>query len=677
VTTSVRTRRRAASPDDPSTADDARGRAVYERGGKIMNRRPAMRALLLMGTCIALGGASASHAARIDDLGVAVRAVVYGNSQGCLAESPSGGPGMFYIPYFSTTGGALVGIHPRSGERVHVPLPSRGGYGTAVGADGAIYVGGVHPGDLYRFEPGTGQLEALGGSQFGATYIWACAASPHANKIYAACYPTAGLLEYDLSTRTLRNLGRMSETEQYVRSVAVDAQGKVWAGIGTHADLVVWDPKTETHRSVLPDPYKHNSCAYDVCVSGGHVFAKLLYDHKHLVYDARAEKPVTVLGKPPDGLSYMAARGGHDGCFYLYATLSGTLYRYRVGQAKPEKLADRLGQVAVVEKDRYAYAIDDQDFVYYDLAEHKEIFRCKLAEATDGMAVYALAAGTDGRVYGSTYINMHMFSVDPEDGTIADLGKALRWGGQIDSMHGGRDGKIYLGSYVHAVVSVYDPAKPWKIGTARDCNPREIGPVGSGQYRTRCITLGPDGRIYVGSIPSYNSAPTGAFSRVDPETGEVRTWLDLVPGGAVNCVVADDNYVYGAGGGVFFVLDPDADEADPIVHKLDLPVSAMALAPSGEIVGTGGGQLFVFSPSQMQLVHMAANPLGDFTHMCAAPDGNIYGINPSRIARIAPGTWQPHEVAAPGGKFLAPDPQARLHFARGSRVLRITFHDGR
>jgi len=90
-------------------------------------------ALCLASLWIGLTWASALHAAQVEDLGVAVRAVVFGNSQGCLAESPSGQAGMFYIPYFTTTGGALVGIHPASGEHVHVPLPSKGGYGTGGG----------------------------------------------------------------------------------------------------------------------------------------------------------------------------------------------------------------------------------------------------------------------------------------------------------------------------------------------------------------------------------------------------------------------------------------------------------------------------------------------------------------------------------------------------------------
>jgi hypothetical protein len=175
--------------------------------------------------------------------------------------------------------------------------------------------------------------------------------------------------------------------------------------------------------------------------------------------------------------------------------------------------------------------------------------------------------------------------------------------------------------------------------------------------------------IYVGSIPSYNSAPTGAFSRVDPATGEVRTWLDLVPGGAVNQVVADDTYLYGAGGGRLFVLEPRAAE---VVESLDLPVSAMVLAPSGEVVGTGGGRVFVFSPAQMQITHTAENPLGDFTDMCVAPDGALYGINAKHIGRVVVGSWEVQGVAPEGGEFLAAGQDGRLYFGRGSHVLRLS-----
>ena len=57
-------------------------------------------------------------------IGIPIKAVVYGNSHGALARSPEGRDGAFYIPYYSTTGGALVGYHAESDELTKFRLPS-------------------------------------------------------------------------------------------------------------------------------------------------------------------------------------------------------------------------------------------------------------------------------------------------------------------------------------------------------------------------------------------------------------------------------------------------------------------------------------------------------------------------------------------------------------------------
>src|SRR5207302_1261869 len=51
----------------------------------------------------------------------------------------------------------------------------------------------------------------------------------------------------------MEDLGRMHPTEMYARSLAVGPTGKVYVGIGTEkGDLVVFDPATGQHRSILP-----------------------------------------------------------------------------------------------------------------------------------------------------------------------------------------------------------------------------------------------------------------------------------------------------------------------------------------------------------------------------------------------------------------------------------------
>ena len=97
-------------------------------------------------------------------IGTPIKAVVYGNSHGVLARSPQGRDGMFYIAYYSSTGGALIGYEAQADETVTVKLPSSGGYGCTVGTDGALYIGGIMPGNLYRYGPG-------GGSQPVAAFV--------------------------------------------------------------------------------------------------------------------------------------------------------------------------------------------------------------------------------------------------------------------------------------------------------------------------------------------------------------------------------------------------------------------------------------------------------------------------------------------------------------------------
>jgi len=75
--------------------------------------------LALVATTLTPAG---SEMRKAELVGIPVKAVVFGNSHGVLAKSPRGQPGMFYIPYYSTTGSALVGYHSATKELVIAKL---------------------------------------------------------------------------------------------------------------------------------------------------------------------------------------------------------------------------------------------------------------------------------------------------------------------------------------------------------------------------------------------------------------------------------------------------------------------------------------------------------------------------------------------------------------------------
>lgn len=600
-------------------------------------------------------------------IGIPIKAVAYANSRAVLAESPRGTPDMFYISCFSSAGSELLGCHLATQELVKVKLLSAGGYGCRVGSDGAIYIGGVRPGNLYRYEPATGKLESLGGAQFGVSFIWDAAASAD-GKVYGACFPTCSVIEYDIAARTLKDLGRLNASEQMARAICVDHKGKVWVGIGARAHLVTLDPRTGAHHDVLPQEFAHNSMCYNLNASGPYVLCSVLFDGKMLVFDADTEKLVRVIPAPSDSVFWMNARGAPDGEAYLYNSPNGDLYRYDIKNDKLVLLAPLLGQCEWVAAGRYVHGINDQDYFRYDLSKKKVLDRRPLTESREGMNIFTLTGHSCGRIYGSAYINQHIFVYDPTPGKTTDLGKVVRFDGQVDSIHSGRDGKIYMGSYTMACLSIYDPSGPWRPGRRKEDNPRELGAIGKGQYRTKAIALGPDGNIYVGSIPEYNTASNGGFTRWNAATGEHKTWTDLAPGGAVEHIAVDGRFVYCAGGGVFFVWSPEDEKK---IYEEQRAVFSLCAAPNGKIVGNSGTEMFVFDPQEMKIVKTFVSPIGEMSCMTVGANGKIYGINRSAVGEIESGNWTGKKIAAEGGSFLAADKDHVLYFARGPQLYRL------
>ena len=83
---------------------------------------------------------------------------------------------------------------------------------------------------------------------------------------------------------------------------------------------------------------------------------------------------------------------------------------------------------------------------------------------------------------------------------------------------GNLDGKLYIGSYPGARLSVYDPSQPYRFGTEADANPRELGRLDDVAYRPRAMVAGPAGKVWIGSIPDYGIWG-GTLAWYDPSTG--------------------------------------------------------------------------------------------------------------------------------------------------------------
>src|SRR2546429_125315 len=343
--------------------------------------RPVRFALLcyFCAAHLVFGGAAMSAQGRFKSLGIPVRK---GGLMGCIAGPDGRGGEALYFNFNQLSGLLfLVQVDPDTGQARQFNAPQGpGAWAFMVGPDEKIYLGTWDGALILRIDPQQPEkgLEVVGKPSPTEDYLWQFDVGKD-RKLYACTYPNAKLVRFDAKTGAMEDLGRMYATEMYARSLAVGPNGKVYVGIGTEkGDLVVFDPASGQHRSILPkglqgakgcstamplevfrhDPASRRS-AHLGGMPGGEVYSMLEHEQKlYLCYYGGAvmnlynpAKPFWKFGAGADcnPISFGGVGDGHlrpramisgpDGLIYIgseppYGELGGAL---RVWDPKPNK----------------------------------------------------------------------------------------------------------------------------------------------------------------------------------------------------------------------------------------------------------------------------------------------------------------------------------------------------
>jgi hypothetical protein len=108
-------------------------------------------------------------------------------------------------------------------------------------------------------------------------------------------------------------------------------------------------------------------------------------------------------------------------------------------------------------------------------------------------------------------------------------------GGQVNQIvwDAGRH-RALLSAYTAAAVTEYDPSRPVKWPE----NPRVVASAAH-EHQMRPRALAFDRRhVWMATGASYGLLG-GALSRIDPETGEIKVWRNIVPDQTINSIVLD------------------------------------------------------------------------------------------------------------------------------------------
>src|SRR5207249_2305511 len=282
------------------------------------------------------------------------------------------------------------------------------------GPDEKIYLGTWDGALILRFDPKQPEksIEVVGKPSSTEDYLWQFDSGKD-GKLYACTYPNAKLVRFDPKTSAMEDLGRMHPTEMYARSLAVGPNGKVYVGIGTEkGDLVVFDPVTGQHRSILPTGLAGAKSSSTVSVSrraDGQVYAEF---GSHLMRLDDETATATAVERAPERPSLKLRDGGE-----IVAFGRGTFSLKDPG----------TGQVI------------ERTFKYEGAGDH----------------IFMVGIGPSNIVYGSTAMPLEVFRFNPRSGCTEHLGAMP--GGEVYSLLE-HERKLYLCYYGGAVMNLYDPA---------------------------------------------------------------------------------------------------------------------------------------------------------------------------------------------------------------------------
>ena len=520
--------------------------------------------------------AERSEVGKFESLGIPVRK---GGLMGCIVGPNGRGGEALYFNFNQISGKLfLVQVDPDTGEARQFNAPQGpGAWALIAGPDGKIYLGTWDGALILRFDPKQPDkgIEVVGKPSPTEEYLWQYDTGKD-GKLYACTYPQAKLVSFDPKSGAMEDLGRVHPTEMYSRTLAVGPSGKVFVGIGPEkGDLVVFDPATKQHRSLLTPEVR---AASGWSNAGGFVGVSRRSDGN--VY---AEFGTNLMRCDEESLSRVASA--------------------------PERPKMKLHDGRVIT------AFERGKFTVLDPASGKSVERT-FKYAGNGDHIFVVGVGPSNCVYGSTVMPLEVFRYDPRANASEDLGAMP--GGEVYSILEDRQ-KLYLCYYGGSVMNLYDPAKGfWKFGSEADCNPVSFGGVGDGHLRPRAMIRGPGDLIYVGSEPPYGQLG-GAMGVWDPRQNKtVENYRHIVTNQSIVSLAWEpkSRLIFGGsatvgGGGTrpteteakFFAFDPKQKkkvfEAALVSGATKYPAT---FAAAGKVFTSVGDKLLEFDPQAMKVV---------------------------------------------------------------------------
>jgi hypothetical protein len=398
----------------------------------------------------------------------------------------------------------LIDSRDLSSQRFAMPNNDIGSHAAALGSDGSIYFMPYHTGRAYRFDVASREFSTLPKIDVpDGEYTWDAVGGDD-GCIYFGTYPNACIGRYTIATGRSEVWAHVAPNTTYVSPVMRDAMGVHARAWGSDT---VWFDLNATEK-----PKRGKSPKTDLSGSAG----------------------ATTNPTPPPGEESLARVVEVNGRRFGVGFPSGKLYEF-----KGSRTAGGTGE-AVVCGDSQAPAepwlLETSGDAVIGISHYGPLFRYDLSSgafsrgkldnlAPGGNAIMLLEAITPDCVIGGNYSQQNLFRVNPETAQVQTSRQMIaRATGQLASAVA-LNGKAYIGTYIHAILSVYDPAQPMQFAK----NPRELAELFDQYHQTRPSAVATDGQlVYFGTEGDYAQLG-GALAVVNPASEKVDAYPNLIP----------------------------------------------------------------------------------------------------------------------------------------------------
>ncbi|MGD9494957.1 MAG: hypothetical protein AB7Y46_01480 [Armatimonadota bacterium] len=508
---------------------------------------------------------------------------------------------------------AIIGVNVATGATTWVDVGQFGFTHIALtlGRDGRIYVYTGNPAHFLAYDMQTGELEDLGVPASPANYFGRGQMGPD-GKYYIGSYPGTHLVCVDTATGEIAHLAKIAEDprEKYLwPNLAVADDGIVYCPIGLHhKELWSFDPATGAKHQILPA-------------------------------DLTAQHGQPTIWLAEDGQVYGRAGSAQFLCQPDRIVTDVEILPASDRRAEPRMAGDYRVQ-----------GVDKQGRLVLTKAETGETSYVQTDYEGQPQMIYCVGCEREGKIWGGALFPSNTWTYDPATGELEDLGVMVGGGSQIYDILSTPQG-LLMASYGGACMDLYDPTHPGGEG-----NPHRFERVPM-QERPVQWAPGPDGRIYIGTVP-VKGILGGALVRLDLSDLSIAHWRNIVANQSIMyCAAVPEtnelicaSSIQGGSSAIpseteAFIVLWDCD-AERVVHR-DRPVPGttsygrLVRAQTGIVYGLAGAKYFAYDPVKRETVFVGDMP-GTSVHFPGlndepvGPRGLIYGLVGNAVVAIDP-----------------------------------------